>query len=570
MIRITELRLPLDHAAPALHAGGAAAAGRAAMPMCARSTSSAAPPMRGARGESSLAYSVDVALADTALEAGVLERCAADRHVRAAPDTRYRFVGHAPADFAAADRPRPVVVGFGPCGLFAALMLAQMGLRADRAGARQGGARAHAGHLGAVARGELDPAIERAVRRRRRRHFQRRQAVEPDQRPAPPDAQGASHEFVKAGAPEEILYVAKPHIGTFRLVAMIEKMRAEITALGGEVRFGAARRRPAARGTADDGGRAARRGVVLADGVRDRCRHRSCSRSGHSARDTFAMLQRARRAHRGRSRSRSAFASNTRRALIDRARFGRNAGHPLLGAADYKLVHHARNGRAVYSFCMCPGGTVVAATSEAGRVVTNGMSQYSRNERNANAGIVVGIAPQDSGAMPRATGAGAIRSPASPSSASGKSRAYALGGGGYGAPAQLVGDFLQASVVERALGDVLPSYTPGVHLGDLARRIGRRLPRLRDRRDPRGAAGVRAPDPRLRLRRRGADRRRDAHLVAAAHPARARPAEPDGGGPLPGRRRRGLCRRDHVGRGRRHRGRRGGRRGALLAAARAG
>jgi hypothetical protein len=144
--------------------------------------------------------------------------------------------------------------------------------------------------------------------------------------------------------------------------------------------------------------------------------------------------------------------------LVDRCRFGPQAGHPLLGAADYKLVHHCRNGRSVYSFCMCPGGTVVAAASEPGRVVTNGMSQYSRDERNANSGIVVGITPDDYPGGPLA-GVGFQRH--------WEERAFELGGGTYEAPGQLVGDFL-AGRPSTEFGGVLPSYRPGVRLGDLS------------------------------------------------------------------------------------------------------
>jgi hypothetical protein len=263
-------------------------------------------------------------------------------------------------------------------------------------------------------------------------------------------------EFVKAGAPEEILYVSKPHIGTFRLVSMIEKMRAEIESLGGEIRFG-----QRVTDLRIDSG--AVRGVTLASG-RQIDADQVVLALGHSARDTFAMLH-----TRGVFMEAKPFSVGFRiehpQGVIDRARFGPNAGHPILGAADYRLVHHAKNGRSVYSFCMCPGGTVVAATSEEGRVVTNGMSQYSRNERNANAGIVVGIAPQDyrqqagDGPVPPLDGIAFQRV--------WESRAYALGGGGYRAPGQLVGDFLrgQRSTV---FGDVMPSYKPGVQLTDFA------------------------------------------------------------------------------------------------------
>ena len=263
-------------------------------------------------------------------------------------------------------------------------------------------------------------------------------------------------EFVKAGAPDEIEYVSKPHIGTFRLVGMIEKMRADIVQLGGEVRFG----QQVTDLLIEDG---AVRGLTLADGVELRADHVVLA-LGHSARDTFAMLQR-----RGVALQAKPFSVGFRiehpQGLIDRARFGPAAGHPLLGAADYKLVHHASNGRGVYSFCMCPGGTVVAATSEAERVVTNGMSQYSRNERNANAGIVVGIDPRD---YRRSAGEGAVDPLDGVAfQRQWESRAYELGGGGYRAPGQLVGDFIKRQR-SSVLGDVLPSYRPGVTLTDLA------------------------------------------------------------------------------------------------------
>jgi hypothetical protein len=268
-------------------------------------------------------------------------------------------------------------------------------------------------------------------------------------------------EFVKAGAPDEILYVSKPHIGTFRLVSMIEKMRADIEALGGEIRF-----EQRVTGIRIEAGHI--RGLTLASGEQLDADHVVLA-LGHSARDTFTMLH-----ERGVAMEAKPFSIGFRiehpQSVIDRARFGPNAGHPILGAADYKLVHHASNGRSVYSFCMCPGGTVVAATSELNRVVTNGMSQYSRNERNANAGIVVGISPQDYRQDGRQDG------PVSPLDGMAfqrlwESRAYELGGGGYVAPGQLVGDFVAGrhdSAVAREFGSVLPSYKPGVRLTDLA------------------------------------------------------------------------------------------------------
>jgi uncharacterized FAD-dependent dehydrogenase len=258
------------------------------------------------------------------------------------------------------------------------------------------------------------------------------------------------HEFVKAGAPDEILYVSKPHIGTFRLTGVVENMREQIRALGGEVRF----QQRVTDVLIEDGQLT---GVELDGGEQIHSRHVILA-LGHSARDTFRMLH-----GRGVFMEAKPFSVGFRiehpQSLIDRARLGKYAGHPKLGAADYKLVHHAKNGRSVYSFCMCPGGTVVAATSEPNRVVTNGMSQYSRNERTANSGIVVGITPE-------------VDYPGGPLAGIElqerlESHAFVLGGSNYEAPAQLVGDFI-AGKPSTALGSVEPSYKPGVALGDLA------------------------------------------------------------------------------------------------------
>jgi hypothetical protein len=464
MLRITELRLPLDHAEDALRPAIVARLGVADADLL-----SFAVFRRGydARKKAAivLTYTIDCALRD---EAAVLAAHASDTHVRPAPDTSYRFVGHAPADFHASERPRPLVVGFGPCGIFAALILAQMGLRPivlergkevrqrtkDTWGLwRQGvlnpdsNVQFGEGGAGTFSDGKLWSQISDP------RHLTRKVLTE----------------FVKAGAPEEILYVSKPHIGTFRLVSMVEKIRAEIVALGGEIRFG--------QQVSDlllerDGELLHVRGVTLASGEQLRADHVVLA-LGHSARDTFAMLH-----GRGVFMEAKPFSVGFRiehpQGVIDRARFGPHAGHPILGAADYKLVHHAGNGRSVYSFCMCPGGTVVAATSEPERVVTNGMSQYSRNERNANAGIVVGIAPQDYRQDGRTEG------PVHPLDGMKfqrfwESRAYELGEGGYVAPGQLVGDFIKKQK-SRALGDVLPSYKPGVRMTDLAQAGRESLP----------------------------------------------------------------------------------------------
>jgi uncharacterized FAD-dependent dehydrogenase len=465
MLRITELRLPLDHAEGAL---------RAAVLVRLELTDAQLRELTvfrrawDARKKSAvvLSYTVDCALADGVDEEAVLARLHADRHVRAAPDTTYRFVGHAPADFRASARPRPVVVGFGPCGIFAALVLAQMGFapivleRGKPVRERtqdtwglwrrgvlnpQSNVQFGEGGAGTFSDGKLWSQISDP-------RFLTRKVL---------------HEFVKAGAPEEILYVAKPHIGTFRLVGMVEKMRAEIEALGGEIRFG--------QQVVDlriEGGRV--RGLVLDGGEQLDAEHVVLA-LGHSARDTFAMLQ-----QRGVQMVAKPFSVGFRiehpQSLIDRARFGPNAGHPILGAADYKLVHHARNGRGVYSFCMCPGGTVVAATSEEGRVVTNGMSQYSRNERNANAGIVVGIDPQDYRQDGSRDGSAVNPLDGVTFQRALESRAFELGGGGYVAPGQRVGDFLKRQR-SSAFGSVEPSYKPGVLPTDLAERGRESLPR---------------------------------------------------------------------------------------------
>jgi uncharacterized FAD-dependent dehydrogenase len=452
MLRITELRLPLDHAANALRAAIVARLGLHDAALKAFTVFKRA---YDARKKTAivLIYTVDCEVDD---EGGVLARFAADPHVRVAPDTTYRFIGHAPVDVDAHQRPRPLVVGFGPCGLFAALILAQMGLRPivlERGKAvrertrdtwrlwREGVLEPESnvqfgeGGAGTFSDGKLWSQISDP------RHLTRKVLTE----------------FVKAGAPEEILWVSKPHVGTFRLVGMVEKMRAGIEALGGEIRF-----QQRVTDVRIEAGHI--RGVTLASGEELRADHVVLA-LGHSARDTFEMLHR-----RGVFMEAKPFSIGYRiehpQGVIDRARFGPNAGNPILGAADYRLVHHARNGRSVYSFCMCPGGTVVAATSEVERVVTNGMSQYSRNERNANAGIVVGISPQDYRQDGRSDG------PVNPLDGMAfqriwESRAYALGGGGYRAPGQLLGDFLKRQP-SQLLGSVLPSYQPGVQLTNLA------------------------------------------------------------------------------------------------------
>jgi uncharacterized protein len=452
MLRITELRLPLNHAPEALRIALLARLGIADADLLDFSVFKRS---FDARKKSAvvLIYTLDCAVRS---EDALLSRFAGDPHVKLAPDMSYRFVGHAPAGCSAPGRPRPLVVGFGPCGIFAALVLAQMGLRPivlergkkvrertqDTWGLWRKGildpesnVQFGEGGAGTFSDGKLWSQISDP------RHLTRK----------------VLDEFVKAGAPREILFVGKPHIGTFRLVGVVEKMRAQLEALGAEVRF-----EQRVTDVLIEGGHL--RGVTLASGEQLRADHVVLA-LGHSARDTFAMLH-----GRGVFMEAKPFSLGFRiehpQSLIDRARFGPSAGHPVLGAADYRLVHHAGNGRSVYSFCMCPGGTVVAATSEPGRVVTNGMSQYSRNERNANAGIVVGISPQDYSSDPNATG------PVNPLDGLAfqrrwESRAYELGGGGYLAPGQLVGDFIKGQP-STEFGSVIPSYQPGVHLTDLA------------------------------------------------------------------------------------------------------
>ncbi|KPY04180.1 Uncharacterized protein ALO63_03142 [Pseudomonas amygdali pv. mori] len=355
------------------------------------------------------------------------------------------MVGHAPEGLTE----RPIVVGFGPCGIFAGLLLAQMGFkpiileRGTEVRQRtkdtwalwrknvlnpESNVQFGEGGAGTFSDGKLYSQIKDPK-------FIGRKVL---------------HEFVKAGAPEEILYVSKPHIGTFRLTGVVENMRHQIEALGGEVRF----QQRVTDLMIEDGQLL---GVQLDSGEQIESRHVILA-LGHSARDTFRMLH-----GRGVFMEAKPFSVGFRiehpQSLIDRARLGKYAGHPKLGAADYKLVHHASNGRSVYSFCMCPGGTVVAATSEPGRVVTNGMSQYSRNERNANSGIVVGISPEQD--FPGSPLAGIELQERL------ESHAYLLGGSSYEAPAQLVGDFI-AGRASTALGSVEPSYKPGVKLVDLA------------------------------------------------------------------------------------------------------
>ncbi|MGV8861225.1 MAG: NAD(P)/FAD-dependent oxidoreductase [Pseudomonas sp.] len=441
MLRITELKLPIDHPEEDLRPALLQRLGIDSDELLDFTLFKRSYDARKKSSELCFIYTVDFAVRD---EAALLHTFADDRHIGPAPDVSYKVVGHAPEGLSE----RPIVVGFGPCGIFAGLLLAQMGFkpiileRGTEVRQRtkdtwglwrknvlnpESNVQFGEGGAGTFSDGKLYSQIKDPK-------FHGRKVL---------------HEFVKAGAPEEILYVSKPHIGTFRLTGVVEHMRHQIEALGGEVRF-----QQRVTDVLIDNGQL--QGVVLGSGEQINSRHVILA-LGHSARDTFRMLH-----SRGVYMEAKPFSVGFRiehpQSLIDRARLGKYAGHPKLGAADYKLVHHAKNGRSVYSFCMCPGGTVVAATSEPHRVVTNGMSQYSRNERNANSGIVVGITPEDYPGGPLAGIELQERL---------ESHAYILGGSTYEAPAQLVGDFL-AGKASTALGSVEPSYKPGVKLVDLA------------------------------------------------------------------------------------------------------
>lgn len=442
MLRLTEIKLPLNHDENAL-----TAAILSKLQLTPEQLHSFTVFKRGfdarKKTDIQLIYTLDIEVDN---EAALLKTFAKDPHVKPSPDTSYKFVARAPAELTE----RPVVIGLGPCGLFAGLLLAQMGFKPiilergkevrertkDTFGFWRGkelnpesNVQYGEGGAGTFSDGKLYSQVKDP------KHYGRK----------------VMSEFVAAGAPDEIMYVSKPHIGTFKLVAMVEKMRAKIIELGGEIRFSS---------RVDklhiDNGQLT--GLTLASGEQLHSKHVVLA-VGHSARDTFEMLYQQGVYIEAKPFS-IGFRIEHEQSMIDECRFGPNAGNPILGAADYKLVHHCSNNRTVYSFCMCPGGTVVAAASEQGRVVTNGMSQYSRHERNANSAIVVGIDPERDYPGHPLAGIALQRQL--------EEQAFKLGGETYHAPAQLIGDFLQGKQ-SAELGEVKPSYTPGITLTDLSK-----------------------------------------------------------------------------------------------------
>ncbi len=446
-LRINDIKLPLDHSETDLSKAVLETLGISAADLRDISVYKRAYDARK-KSDISLIYNLDVVL-DAGMEKAVLAKFSGSGKVMPSPDTTYKFVARANADFPDLTQRRPIIIGFGPCGILTALVLAQMGFKPivlERGKAvrertkdtwglwrkrelnPESNVQFGEGGAGTFSDGKLYSQIKDKF------HYGRKVLTE----------------FVKSGAPEEIMYVSKPHIGTFKLVTMVEKMRAEIISLGGEIRFGQRVEK-----ILIENGQST--GVGLASGEILHSRHIVLA-IGHSARDTFQMLF-----DNGVYIEPKPFSIGFRiehpQSVIDQARFGKFAGNPILGAADYKLVHHCKNGRSVYSFCMCPGGTVVAATSEVGRVVTNGMSQYSRNERNANSAIVVGIDPEKDYPGHPLAGIDLQRKL--------EERAYEVGGKNYDAPAQLVGDFLRDKA-STELGTVIPSYKPGIRLCNLA------------------------------------------------------------------------------------------------------
>lgn len=464
MLRLTDIKLPLDHPTEAIE--------QAILTKLAITKDQLVDFTLFKRGYDArkknkilLIYTLDVT---THNDDELLARFSKDPHVKPTPDMAYKFVAQAPENI----HQRPVVIGMGPCGLFVGLVLAQMGFKPlilergkevrertkDTFGFwrkkilnTESNVQFGEGGAGTFSDGKLYSQVKDP------KHYSRK----------------VLHEFVDAGAPEEILYVSKPHIGTFKLVTMVEKMRAKIFELGGEVRF--EQRVDQIHFENDDTIQFSEHvladytakqvtGLTLASGEHIATKHIALA-IGHSARDTFKMLYEQGVYIKAKPFS-VGFRIEHEQSVIDEARFGQNAGNEILGAADYKLVHHASNGRSVYSFCMCPGGTVVAAASEEGRLVTNGMSQYSRHERNANSAIVVGIEPKDYTESQFASAHDSVLAGIDFQRKL-EEKAFQMGGESYDAPVQLVGDFL-AGRKSGEHGTVIPSYKPGVTYCDLS------------------------------------------------------------------------------------------------------
>jgi len=464
MLRLTDIKLPLDHPADAIEQ---AILDKLAITNAELVNFTVFKRGYDARKKSNifLIYTLDVT---TTKDEALLAVFAKDPHVKLTPDMAYKFVAQAPEKLTQ----RPVVIGMGPCGLFVGLVLAQMGFKPiilergkevrertkDTFGFwrkkilnTESNVQFGEGGAGTFSDGKLYSQVKDP------KHYSRK----------------VLHEFVDAGAPEEILYVSKPHIGTFKLVTMVEKMRAKIFELGGEVRFG--EKVEQIHFENDDSvifdeeelsDFTAKQvtGLTLASGEHIVTSHIALA-IGHSARDTFKMLFDEGIYIKAKPFS-VGFRIEHEQSVIDEARFGKNAGNEILGAADYKLVHHASNGRSVYSFCMCPGGTVVAAASEEGRLVTNGMSQYSRHERNANSAIVVGIEPKDYTSGKFASKDNSVLAGIEFQRRL-EEQAFKMGGENYDAPVQLVGDFLAGNKTGEH-GSVIPSYKPGVVYCDLS------------------------------------------------------------------------------------------------------